>query len=164
MRWCRGLGHARGYGIQSPFAYGFVRHVVMAKGIDVADKRTATRTAPCKRHERRVMALNSRIVAWWKPSLIVRDDPVLDEAVAGRRVMVIVTDPCRAADTLRQIPTWATEDTLAFVTDIWRDAAMHDAWQRLVADRRTGVTFDLGVAGVAFFDHRLYRRQYYVNL
>ncbi|MBP1539485.1 MAG: hypothetical protein ILA29_03935 [Prevotella sp.] len=48
--------------------------------------------------------------------------------------------------------------------NIYKDESSLSAWRSLVADPRTGVTIDAGLAGIAFFDLKMYKRNYFVNL
>ena len=48
--------------------------------------------------------------------------------------------------------------------NIYNNVSALSSWQALVADPRTGVTIDAGLAGVAFFDLKMYKRNYLVNL
>ena len=57
----------------------------------------------------------------------------------------------------------ATEKSLVVIGGIHETRAKREWWSRVVADERTGVTFDLYDVGLVFFDHTKNKQHYVVN-
>lgn len=57
----------------------------------------------------------------------------------------------------------AGEKTLVIVEGIYETKAKREWWERVVADERAGVTFDLYELGLVFFDHQKNKQHYVVN-
>jgi hypothetical protein len=49
------------------------------------------------------------------------------------------------------------------IVGIHHDKKSKSFWKKVIADHRTGVSFDLYYCGVIFFDHKMYKRNYIVN-
>lgn len=58
---------------------------------------------------------------------------------------------------------YATENTLVVIEGIHATKAKREWWRKVVADERTGVTFDLYDLGIVFFDHSKKKQHYIVN-
>lgn len=56
-----------------------------------------------------------------------------------------------------------TERTLVVIEGIHDTRAKREWWHRVVADERTGITFDLYEVGLVFFDHTKNKQHYVVN-
>ena len=54
------------------------------------------------------------------------------------------------------------EKTMLIIEGIGHDTTAKAIWQKLVNDRRVGITFDLYYCGIAFFDKR-FKQNYIVN-
>lgn len=57
----------------------------------------------------------------------------------------------------------ATEKTLVVIEGIYDTPARREWWRKVVADERTGITFDLCEVGLVFFDHTKNKQHYIVN-
>ena len=58
---------------------------------------------------------------------------------------------------------YLTEKTLVVINGIHADAVKQAWWEELVADKRTGITFDLYEVGLIFFNHTMNKQHYIVN-
>lgn len=57
----------------------------------------------------------------------------------------------------------AGKDTVFVVGNIYANREKQEWWKRVVADERTGITFDLYDVGIVFFDHTKNKQHYVVN-
>ena len=55
------------------------------------------------------------------------------------------------------------EKKLVVIEGIYETEAKHEWWNQVVADERTGITFDLYDLGLVFFDHQKNKQHYVVN-
>ena len=62
-----------------------------------------------------------------------------------------------------KILPYVGEKTLCVIEGIHDTAIKYEWWKRVVADKRTGITFDLYELGLVFFDHAMNKQQYIVN-
>ena len=52
------------------------------------------------------------------------------------------------------------ERSVLIIEGIWRN---RELWQKVVADNRTGVTFDLYYCGIVMFDKKREKHHYIIN-
>lgn len=176
LLWLRRALHSRGFGVQSPSAYNFIRYVCTEHYpyYAYADLR---RTYPHMSIARRRLLefyfrLANRMQAdtWWEAQ---EADPIVQHYVqAGcRRTKIrtgIGTDGvirlsrCCAQEIAQCIDT-AQASAVLIIEGIHRNRAARQAWKKVCADKRTGVTFDLYFCGVVFFDKHRPKQNYIVN-
>lgn len=169
--WLRRIGHCRGFGIQSPNDYWLVRYVInehwpyyqydeIGQGDDWLTQKLGR--------------LYFRVANWLQPSTIISDG-YLDYLQAGCR-RAIVSSALPQADEhvglvrltlkgdyrerLANIYNKVDERSVLIVEDIRSDS---DFWRRIVADERTGVTFDLYYCGIVLFDKKRAKKNYIIN-
>jgi hypothetical protein len=70
-------------------------------------------------------------------------------------------DYLKVCDRLLEI---ANSHSVLIFEGIHKDVDIFLFWKRLVKDSRTFVSFDLYYCGVVFFDKKMYKRNYKVNL
>lgn len=58
---------------------------------------------------------------------------------------------------------YAGEKSVVIIEGIYDTKAKREWWKQVVADKRTGVTFDLYELGLVFFDHHKNKQHYVVN-
>ena len=191
--WFRRVRHSRGFGIQSPWAYHFVRYVVDERypyyayaelgGSIAADKQT-----------RKLCRLYFRIANYRQPRMVIdfgpstpayglyikagcrkaevvevaadQDDDAFRRLFDERLSMVDMVRMSLAGNSrgfLEQVMARADKDTILVVEGIHRDRASRRQWKKLHDDASVGVTFDLYHCGVVFFDRKRYRKQYKMN-
>lgn len=185
--------HSRGFGVQSPSVYRFIRYVVnehypyyayehLRKSITDIDKRT-----------RKLCLLYFRIANYCQSDCFVdfnADTDAYGKYVSAgcRHTKVLRIDSNRTAEEyeemLSQIPSKgfirmslsgnyrefaeaairnADSDTVLVVQDIKRDRHAKRFWKELTADSRTGITLDLYYCGIIFFDKERFKQNYIVN-
>ena len=165
--WLSRMTHCRGFGIQSPTDYWLVRYVInerwpyyqyqqMGQGDD---------WLTCK-----LGRLYFRLANWRQPETIVSQG-FEDYLQAGCRKAKVCADAERMdlvrlplegdyRQRLAKVMDGLDERSVLIVEGIWRDKAF---WRELVADGRTGVTFDLYYCGIVLFDKTRYKKNYIVN-
>jgi hypothetical protein len=162
--WLRRLHHSRGFGIQSPTDYAFVRYVVCEHwpyyAYDTVGQGDDWLT-------RRLGRLYFRLANWRQPRTVVTDG-YEDYFAAGCRRAAVTRRLEGVAELVRvsvegaveQVLGHTDERSLLVVEGIWRDK---QRWQRLVADERTVITFDLYYCGILMFDRKRTKQHYIIN-
>lgn len=169
--WLSRITHCRGFGIQSPTDYWVTRYVINEHW-------------PYYQYEtlgqeddwlhRRLGLLFFRLANWRQPQLIVSDgwSDYLQagcqraKVVAWRDVdgqtpdMVILSVGEQSREQLTYLYNKVNAETVLVVEGIRRDRAL---WKEIVADDRTGVTFDLYYCGLVFFDKKRTKQHYIIN-
>ncbi len=166
--WLSRVRKCRGFGVQSPSAYEFIRYVVNEHYPYYAyvelDKLTTDWLT------RKLGRLYFRLANWRQPTEMQSDDydawwsagcrktRFLEHSDAVELLRIVVGKHHREA--LDYIYNKVNDQTLLVVEGIWRD---NDFWKEIVADERTGVTFDLYYCGIVFFDKKRTKQHYVVN-
>ena len=165
--WLRRIGHCRGFGIQSPTDYGFVRYVInehwpyyQYDGLGRDDDWLT----------RRLGRLYFRLANWRQPKVILTSgyQPYMQ---AGCQTAVLKEDASRAdlillklegdyRSRLADIYNKVDAQSVLILENIRRDQVL---WREVVADGRTGVTFDLYYCGIVLFDVKRHKQHYMIN-
>ena len=174
--WLSRIGHCRGFGIQSPGDYWFVRYVInehwpyyqyntLGKGDDWLTQK--------------VGRLLFRIANWRQPSVIdssayqeylqagCRNALLVGGVNEGRKEeemesddMVVMSLEGDYYRRLTHIYNKVNSDTVLIVADIRR---AKDLWREIVADERSIITFDLYYCGIVMFDKKRHKQNYIIN-
>lgn len=179
-RWLQGLGHSRGFGIQSPSDYGFVREVACEPWPYhlYADLRQAFPRVP--RSKRRLLELYLRLSNHAQPETVVLaadDAAVAAYLQAGCRKARIcnLTDSHEAFDLLwipaegctteqaESLLSRARQEATIVVEGIWQSPKAQATWQQLAASSRSTVCFDLLRCGVIFLHPKRHKCLYRIN-
>lgn len=162
--WLRRVRYCRGFGIQSPTDYWFVRYVVnehwpyyqyaeIGSGDDWL--------------RRKLGRLYLRLANWRQPRTIVTDDyepyfaagcrhAALRKGVDGTAELVRLP----VEEDFAAVLDHTDDRSLLVVEGIWRDKAR---WLQLVADERAVVTYDLYYCGLILFDSKREKQHYIIN-
>ena len=164
QRWLRGVGHSRGFGIQSPWAYRLVTEVLCQQLPYHAYDDLLTMFPNVGRRRLRLCRLYLRLANYRQTlpwTIVLESDAprgMVEEYVrAGcRNACVVLTTewPQGVGD----IP----ETGMLVVEGI--SGGRREPWQQLLSDPHVGVSFDLFDCGICFFDHALNKRSYVINL
>lgn len=180
--WLRRMSHSRGFGVQSPSAYRFIRYVLCEHypyyGYD--ELRHEHPSLPWLVRKR--MELYFRIANYRQASRLLSngtDTQLLASYVArGCRRTRIVADVETPDDTVEIARVCAVEGceayvdhllkhtdshTILIVEDIADNPTARRIWQRLLDSPKVSVSYDLYWAGVAFFDTERFKTCYIVN-
>ena len=184
--WLRRLGHCRGFGVQSPSAYAFIRYVINEHYpyyayddmLKAWPDTWGVRLKLCRLYFR--LANYAQAERWaWCGMLPEAERQYIScgcrrtVTAAGLVKAKVGVASMRATGEQRktfveQFVTNITAEispgnkTFLIIEGIGHDAAAKTIWQQLKADKRVGVTFDLYYCGIAFFDKR-FKQDYIVN-
>ena len=165
--WLSRIGHCRGFGIQSPTDYEFVRYVVNEHWpyyqYDSLGRDDDWLT-------RKKGLLYFRISNWLQPEIIQRNK-YQSYLQAGCKTAVLQEDPDHAEliflklegdyrRRLSYIYNKVNDKTVLILEDIRKDMAF---WQEVISDERTGVTYDLYYCGIVMFDLKRHKQNYIIN-
>lgn len=166
--WLLRIGHCRGFGIQSPNDYWFVRYVINERcpyyayselGLD-DDWLT-----------RKLGRLYFRLANWRQPQTVV--DPTHSPYWQAGCHKTLTTDLAEkveilkwsmadegADEVLRQAIERADEHSVIVAEHIYRNWCL---WRELSANGRVSISFDLYYCGILLFEKRPYRQSYIIN-
>lgn len=162
--WLSRIHCCRGFGIQSPTDYAFVRYVVnehwpyYAYGELYDDDWL---------HEK-LGQLYFRLANWRQPTAMLRDNYTAWWQAGCRKMRITKQleqvelariDIEDIADFYALLPL-CNQQSVVVVENIWRNKAR---WQQITRDNRTGTTFDLYYCGIVFFDNKRYKHNYKIN-
>ena len=179
--WLGRLHLCRGFGVQSPTDYAFIRYVINEHYPYYAYEELLHQHPGADAISRKLAQFYFRASNYLQPSVIVDAHPTNDLYIlymhAGCRKARIVDD-VTATDTVdmmritlngnyRDIVEQAFEKssrTSLLIFEGIKDSADARAfWRQIQKDRRVGVTFDLYYAGVVFLDTDRFKQNYKVN-
>ena len=139
------MPRTRGFGVQSPTAYSFLRKVVNEKGFlriyCQAHSETSSYPQNASKQKRllfRIRTVYPNVVELSASSLLKGED-------------------------FQQFLFNVSDDMVLVVTDINLDTEYRKVWLRLVTDNRTILTFNLVDCGIVFFDKTKFKQNFNVN-
>ena len=173
--WLSRIHLCRGFGIQSPTDYWFVRYVINEHWPYYAYAGLGGRGGGWLTHK--VGRLCLRLANWRQPALIVtsrqpqQSGSVLhDYFRAGCRTAGFAEEPAGDVElayiTAADAEAWqrllphCTERSVVVVGDLWRNWPF---WRAIEQHDRVGTTFDLYYCGIVFFDTKRFKHHYKVN-
>lgn len=186
--WLRRSRHSRGFGVQSPWAYRFIRYVVNEHYPYYAYDDLSGLYEGYPKQVQKLCRLYFRIANFWLTeqalfySAEVENDEIrLYSTFMKRGCNKLEVVPVRhAADfssvrlmrlsvggDYRQVfekaVSLANASTMIIVEQIKRDKESRAFWKSIVDDPRCVSTFDLYYCGIIFFDKKRYKENYVVN-
>lgn len=178
--WILRIFHCRGFGVQSPSDYAFIRYVINEHYLYYAYSDLEGAFPDVDRYTRKMCRLCFRIANFLQPSTIVNGmgESVYSEYMrAGCNRVHIFTDmsavskpelivfPAREGceELYERVVSQAGSRTILVIEGIKSSRVARRLWNAVLADVRTGVTFDLFYAGIVFFDKARYKQNYIVN-
>ena len=162
--WLSRIHRCRGFGIQSPTDYAFVRYVVNEHWPYYAydELHEADRIREKKGR------LYFRLSNWRQPSLMQADD-YRKWWQAGCRTMRFANHlehvelaylDIADVEGYEKLLARCDEHSVLVVDDIWHN---WERWHSIESDKRTGTTFDLYYCGIVFIDTQRYKHNYQIN-
>lgn len=186
LHWLRRIKYCRGFGVQSPSAYRFIRYVInehypyyaydeLRKELPRLDSLTR------KRMELYFRVANFRQASLWL-DFCERNDVIatyvgrgchatqvrritdLQQTTADDRIEVLRICPTAGSEAVLEAALQQTDDhTLFIIEDIGYNDTAKRLWQKLIESDLTSVSYDLYYLGIAFFDSKRYKNNYIVN-
>ena len=177
--WLWRIRHRRGYGIHSPWAYSFVRSVLLEPGCYYAyaelDRHYPWHLRWLLRYPLQCHRLLFRLANYAQADTFgICGQPdalaAAEEASlrCGNRKATLV-DPATETPQLclvkpDALPGYQLQPCRMLILEgIHRDRACHAKWEAIKADPRTGCTFDVYTYGIVFFDLQRHKQHYIVN-
>lgn len=185
--WLRRWKHSRGFGVQSPWAYQFIRYVVNEHYPYYCYEDMKRKHPELTSRERKMCRLYFRLANYRQATTILEyggEEPLsgaVREYIAHgckRSEVVRIADagamPERV-EMLRIVPRGdyrsviekaierADERSMIVLEDIYRSREARLLWDELTNDSRCITTFDLYECGILFFDSKRYKENYIVN-
>ena len=166
-----------GFGVQSPFAYRFIRQVVHGgNGFPCGDSLELLLSGASKCERRLLLvvlklALYSHADTCFMPSKYI--DSPFGKMLRGLHIKPVSQLPLLDKVQLAIVSTDYSDygllldrmlaNGVLLVDGIHAGKKSYGFWKLLLADKRTFVTFDLFDIGVIFFDPKMYKRNYRCN-
>lgn len=191
--WFARCRHCRGFGVQSPWAYAFIRYVIGEKWPYYAYKRLDKHSQELSWKEKKQYRLFFRIANYCRSACIMDFSACNDicgmyikAGSVNSKIMKIMPDktPEEYAEAIdkagtpgfvlmsftgnwrsffKELAAHADNKTLAVVTGINRDCNSRRCWKEIVSSKKSIITFDLYYCGIVFFDKKRYKQHYIVN-
>ncbi len=168
--WLSRIHLCRGFGIQSPTDYQFVRYVVNEHWPYYA---YSTLGLNDKWLERKLGLLFFRIANWLQPTVVLDQLDKDDYLRAGCAKAIIVSgleqqSPTQTvdlvlaptADNFEQIVPYCGPASVMVVRDI---RSANSSWKKAVADTRVTISYDLYDCGILMFDPKRVKQHYKIN-
>ncbi|WP_293588137.1 hypothetical protein [Prevotella sp.] len=186
LHWLRRIKYCRGFGVQSPSAYRFIRYVINEHYPYYAYDELRKELPRLDSLTRKRMELYFRIANYRQASLWLdfceRNDVIatyvgrgchatqvrritdLQQITADDRIEVLRICPSAGCEALLEAALQQTDDrTLFIIEDIGYNDTAKRMWQKLLDSDLTSVSYDLYYLGIAFFDRKRYKNNYIVN-
>ena len=186
LHWLRRIKYCRGFGVQSPSAYRFIRYVINEHYPYYAYDELRKELTRLDSLTRKRMELYFRVANFRQASLWLdfceRNDVIatyvgrgchatqvrritdLQQITADDRIEVLRICPSAGCEALLEAALQKTDDhTLFIIEDIGYNDTAKRLWQKLIESDITSVSYDLYYLGIAFFDRKRYKANYVVN-
>lgn len=181
--WLRRWKYSRGFGVQSPWAYRFIRYVVNEHYPYYAYDDLLPIFENLPKRIIKLSKLYFRIANYWQPAVCL--DYGISSVAYGSYMkcgfhaleMVRVQSPMDFSkvelmrlslggdyrDVFEKAVQVSDARTLIIVEQIKRDKETKKFWKSIEHDPRCVTTFDLYYCGIIFFDKKRYKENYIVN-
>ncbi len=182
--WLWRIGHCRGFGIQSPWAYSFVRYVINEHypyyAYETFDTQQSARRMSAA--ERKKGKLYFRIANFMQADeiIVVGEETIYDDYfrhgckktrinhisnIKGcRNVRLLLVATKAATIEMASLLTEATADGgMIILENIHRDRKARQLWRQLKKTATGVVMFDLHYCGIVYVDAKRHRQKYIVN-
>ena len=186
LHWLRRIKYCRGFGVQSPSAYRFIRYVINEHYPYYAYDDLRKELPRLDSLTRKRMELYFRIANYRQASLWLdysrRDDTIAiyvgrgcnatrvrniadsQQPVSGDKIEVLRICPIAGCESVLAAALKQADDhTLFIIEDIGYNDTAKRMWQKLLESDLTSVSYDLYYLGIAFFDRKRYKANYVVN-
>ena len=192
-RWFRRCGLSRGFGVQSPSAYSFIRYVVNEHYPYYAYSELKDRLDSLSRREHKFGRLLLRLANFWQPDVRYTDaykylpylyagchrsevKDLADFAADAAKIAIDKTDfssqstlvvldlsTYDIARIITEILPLCTPKTMLVLLNMQNRKKVIEEWLKIQDSVYSGITYDLYYAGIVFFDKSIYKQHYEVN-
>ena len=184
FRWLMRCRYSRGFGIQSPSAYSFVRYVINAHDPYYAYATLDAEMAEHSRDFRKLGRLFFRIANHWQPQYVVMGDydfapyiyagcnntlvKMIDDfyfAEFERSRILVILDMERLEDVniMQVLLDHSSGQMLLVALGIHANKSALHLWKKIISDPHCGVTYDLYSCGIVFFDKSKHKQDFKIN-
>ena len=184
--WLKGLGHGRGFGIQSPWAYQFVYYVINERypyyayahlnklypDLDSGTRRLTElyfRIANYRQVERWGFCLDQYDIradyvqaGCLKTEIVDCIDGYDLEKIAECDILVMTLEG-NWKKIYSQFAMHASPKSILIIEDIHVSRSAYKAWKKMLSNEYSGVSFDLYCCGILFFNRQMYKQHYILN-
>ena len=180
--WLRRMSHSRGFGVQSPSAYRFIRYVLCEHYPYYAYDELRRKHPSLPWLTRKRMELYLRLANFRQASIWIDNDSenalLREYVVRGCRKTRVTRQACENGQSVQIARVCATDGCEEFleqllahtdtgsiiaIEDIAGNPVARSMWQKLVESGLVSVSYDLYYLGVAFFDTGRFKANYIVN-
>ena len=182
--WLRRAAMTRGFGVQSPSAYSFIRYVIHEHDPYYAYQELKDKLNTLSHLEHRLGRLLFRLANFWQPTVRYSDEwqynPYMYAGCHGSEVrnlkeffqplskgeknMVVVDlEKVPVSEVLEQILPVCNEQTLLVCLALHTLPSSCPEWKQIQESALVGITYDLYFAGIVFFDKSKFKQHYRVN-
>lgn len=177
-RWLRRCGLSRGFGVQSPSAYAFIRYVVNEHYPYYAYSELKSQLRTLTRRQHKLGRLLFRLANFWQPEARYCDEEIylpymyagchrssvcslsqLDDS-SEKKMIVLDLNHVHPDALFSDILPLCHEQTLLILLGLNKNKAI---WKKLQQSSSTGITYHLYYVGIVFFDLSKYKQHYDVN-
>ena len=172
--WLWRIRRCRGFGVQSPWAYGMVRYVINEHwpyyayeplrrtfpGVDAVTRRLCEL---CLRLANRVRPSAALLHGGCRCTACCSDVGECVRKCDGGAVMAVIAPGQGFADAYGSVAKMAADGSAVILVGIHGDKAMRRLWREVVARQEGVVTFDLYYCGLVCFDAKRYKQNYIIN-
>lgn len=166
--WLSRLPYCRGFGIQSPTDYAFVRYVVNEHWQYYAYEQLDRLDGDWLEHK--LGRLYFRLANWRQPAKMMEDEyasywqagcnnlKLTRDMETAELVRVRMSDVCQSL--LDDIYNKVNSQSVLIIEGIYQNWKQ---WHRILDDQHVRVSFDLYYCGIVFFDSKREKQHYKVN-
>lgn len=192
--WLRRMKYSRGFGVQSPWAYRFIRYVINEHYPYYEYTHLNHEVYGINKFARKLCRLYFRVANYCQPNLVVdygssttayrsyfkagcKSCNVVQISADDKGMNKIINlleenptiDVARVSlkgdyrKVVDELMNHVSRKSLFIIQRIKKNKETEAYWNELIADERTGITFDLYYCGIIFFDHKKFKQNYIVN-
>ena len=177
--WLRRCGCSRGFGVQSPSAYAFIRYVINEHYPYYAYQELQERLFWFDKRGHQTGRLLLRLANFWQPEICMvnehrfdaylhagclkamqeeMDEQLLAAAKGRKRMVVIDLKKMRMEEVRTQVLLLCDDQTmLVLLGNLYREKRGEE-WLHLQESEHSGITYDLYDIGIIFFDKKVYKQ------
>ena len=160
------LHHSRGFGVQSPTDFSFVREVINERSDYYQYNEIEEESDSLVK---KLGRLYFRIANWRQPAVIETYgyEKYLHggckSASFGKSSEMICMSVTNDSDGILEVMDRADDSTVLIVEGIHSNNMSMQIWKKILADERARVCYDLYLCGIVMFDKRRYKIDYIIN-